>query len=290
MSNLEHSLQPLIAARDWCRLVSRLERESKAHAGTPPAKVKSQVAQLIETGVPASDLAECVRQLASAGSSLGKELALELIPRIYERDAGWVNKAIWLLAEDADWEVREYAASAVGALLQKSFRKFYPSCDAVADSGSVNQRRAVAVGVKYSSRDKTPGRCPAYLRLVGKMMHVRDIYLRKNLGPFALGDGLLRTCPTETLKQLDTWSRASDEVVLWNVAAAFGSAEASKHALRAFQILGRLADDSRKLVRMRLTATLKRLGSRNRSAAMAYLKGPESTPSMRRLLREALSA
>ena len=83
--------------------------------------------------------------------------------------------------------------------------------------------------------------------------------MRKNLGPFALGDQFVRSYPDATLARLRTWMKDEDENVRWNVAMTFSAASGARLALRAPDILEFLATDERPFVRGAVRAAQRRV-------------------------------
>jgi HEAT repeat protein len=82
--------------------------------------------------------------------------------------------------------------------------------------------------------------------------------VRRNLGPSAIGDALLRVDPKETLKCLREWSHDRDQTVRWNVAMAFSSAIGSFHWPAAKSTLERLAKGPEPLVRNAVAKAMRR--------------------------------
>ena len=72
--------------------------------------------------------------------------------------------------------------------------------------------------------------------------------MRKNLGPYAIGDGLLRCYPSQTLKYIRKWADSKDEATLWNVAMSFASYGGNKSWREGVRILTKLATDDRRYV------------------------------------------
>src|SRR6267378_3525058 len=129
-------------------------------------------------------------------------------------------------------------------------------------SRSENLRRAVVLAVKYAARREHPERTPALLDLLAPLLRDESAYVRRNLGPFTLGDGLLRIDPRTTLAQLRAWSRERDPMVRWNVAMAFSSAIGSFHWPAARATLERLARGPEPLVRMGVAKAVRRARQR----------------------------
>jgi len=86
--------------------------------------------------------------------------------------------------------------------------------------------------------------------------------VRRNLGPYTIGDALLRADPKETLRSLREWSRDRDPMVRWNVAMAFSSAIGSFHWPAAKSILERLAKGPEPLVRSAVAKAMRRCRQR----------------------------
>jgi HEAT repeat protein len=68
-------------------------------------------------------------------------------------------------------------------------------------------------------------------------------YIRKNLGPFAIGDGLLSRFPEQVLAACGKWVKSKDANVRWNVAMIFTAAAAKKFAADGKVLLKVLEND-----------------------------------------------
>jgi HEAT repeat protein len=94
--------------------------------------------------------------------------------------------------------------------------------------------------------------------LLAPLLRSQEAYVRRNLGPYTIGDALLRVNPKETLRCLREWSRDRDPMVRWNVAMAFSSAIGSFHWPAAKGILERLAKGPEPLVRNAVAKAMRR--------------------------------
>ena len=92
--------------------------------------------------------------------------------------------------------------------------------------------------------------------------------MRRNLGPFAIGDQLLRSYPQETLARLEKWAKDPNEVVRWNVAMAFSSATGAKLAEQGLPLLRELEADESKFVARAAKASLRRMQKRRPDVAL----------------------
>ncbi len=182
-------------------------------------------------------------------------------------------EALWVrLAEHADWQRREDAAWMLSELLVAHFGEVYRPCSEWVLHPSENIRRAVAVGVKRAAKVRHPEWGQSFLDLLDPLLDDRSTYVRKNLGPFAIGDGLLRCYPHLTLQRLAAWADRPDEGTRWNVAMAFSAAEAAKHVEAALPILAELAADDRRYVWRAVASAMRNLGRRRPAETVPVLE------------------
>ena len=188
-----------------------------------------------------------------------KELAAVILRPLIASNRQDVERAIHRLARDDDWEVRESAASLLGDSLERAFDEYLRPAQAWMATRDTRLRRAVVVGAKYAARSRHPERAEALLDLIEPALADHDEYVRRNLGPFAIGDQLLRSYPDATFARLERWAHEPDENVRWNVAATFTSASGARVAERAFGILAFLAGDTRPLVTHAVSAAVRNI-------------------------------
>jgi 3-methyladenine DNA glycosylase AlkC len=210
--------------------------------------------------------------LRLADYDLGTNLGCQLLTSFFPDRADDLA-VIWLrLADHSDWEVREDAAWMVSEFLLADFEEAYAWCLQWVRDSSENVRRAVVVGVKVAAKARVPEWGHRLLDLIEPLLSDRSVYVRKNLGPFAIGDGLLRCYPELTLKRLARWARRSDEQTRWNVAMAFSAAEAAKHVDSAISILTYLAADERRFVWRGVASAMRNLGRRRPTETVPVLQ------------------
>lgn len=188
-----------------------------------------------------------------------KELAAILLAPLARSNPGDVERAALRLARDDRWDVREAAAGLLGEALDVNFDHFYRSLRTLIGKDEPRVRRAIVVAAKVAARSRAPERAGPLLDLIEPALRDRDEYVRRSLGPFAIGDQLLRSYPEETLARLEGWSRDADEVVRWNVAMAFSSATGAKLVDRGLPIVRALARDESKFVARAANAALRRM-------------------------------
>lgn len=238
--------------------IDSLDRHTATeHAGTPPSAVKRKALALIREMLPRDTFATWVPKLLASPSATARELAAGMLEVVAAEDARSILPAMIGIADDDNWEVRETAAVLFARVLLASFDANLPLFRELARHPSVNVRRAVVVGAKYVAKERKASHAEALFSLIEPLMSDPNEYIRKNLGPFAIGDGLLRCFPAMAVEWLKTWSRSDDEMVRWNVAMAFSTAEARKHLDVGLPILEELAGDGRRLVWRAAAAALK---------------------------------
>ncbi len=236
--------------------------DGQVHHGRPgsPAATRQQVGERLAVALAEQSgrTARWIEVLSSSLSPTGRQVACLLLASRYEQDRVGVLRAVRALADDAHWEVREAAAGVLGALLDRDFGRVRAHCENMRSSRSENLRRAVVLAVKYAARRDRPERVPALLDILAPLLSDSNPYVRRNLGPFAIGDALLRVDPKATVSRLREWSRDRDPMVRWNVAMAFSTAIGSFHWPAARSILERFAAGPEPLVRMAVAKALRR--------------------------------
>lgn len=220
-----------------------------------------------------------------------KELAAVMLRPLAGTHQADVERAIQRIAGDGDWEVRETAASLLGYALNTHFERYLPSARSWAGTGEPRLQRAVVVAAKYAARPRLPEREGPLLDLVERALHEPDEYVRKSLGPFAVGDQLLRSYPDATLERLARWARDPDENARWNAAMAFTTASSARIGERAFGLLAGIAADERPFVRRAATAALRNIFRRRPELRGAVLEWSGGTrPVIERALRSLPAA
>ncbi len=188
-------------------------------------------------------------RLAVEPEPIARSIACILLADLWPNDRQAVLDRAVRLAVDPDWEVREWAAGIFGTALDRDFSSEYPTMQALVTHPEPGVRRAIALAAMRAAEPSKPDRAEPLIALLEPLLTDRDDYVRKNLGPFAIGDGLMRAYPDATFNALAGWAGRDDEITRWNVAMACGSGVARRYPDRAQTILDQLASDDRRLVR-----------------------------------------
>jgi 3-methyladenine DNA glycosylase AlkC len=125
-----------------------------------------------------------------------------------------------------------------------------------------NVRRAIVLAAMDAAARHKPERAAPLLALVEPLLPDRAEYVRKNLGPFAIGAALLPAYPEQTFPMLRAWAGRENEVTRWNVAMACSSAAAARYPAAASAILRALATDERRFVRGAVRSAARKLAAR----------------------------
>ncbi len=178
--------------------------------------------------------------------------------------AGWpANKDVEThmkkAANDEDWIVREYAAGAFASLLEKDFSHFSKVFLRWIKTESTFVKRAIALAVKYDSKTSDPKKWKTYLGLIHPLMSEEADYIRRNLGPFAIGDGLLSRYPDKVIHSCQKWVHSKNENVRWNTAMIFTAAAARKFPKEGRTLLKTLETDLNPFVSKAAKKALKNL-------------------------------
>lgn len=237
-----------VAAGDLDALTAWLT--SGTHHGKPgaPQAIKQAVIRVLREQLSASRQRTWTGRLMRRPEPVARTLACGLVAGAWSHDAAATARRLQKLAEDPDWEVREWAADALAQVLAGDFDGGLELCRRWVREGSEASCRAVALALAGRARDRDPSQAVPMLELVEDLMPMDGPYLQKNLGPFAVGGGFLSRFPDETLELLRRCAESDAEHTRWNVAMAFSTAAARKHVRAARAILRKLESDPRKRV------------------------------------------
>ncbi len=242
--------------------IAVLEGEKTAHAGTPRQAVKLEAVKVMRGhhGEGSAALYEAAMAFACSESEGAQEVGLVLLGQLFGHDPAEVTGVILRLADSENWEVREWAASALRRVISENFGAVYPTVKAWTGHESPNVRRAAAVASAWSAGDCTEEQCRLLLAGLTPLLEDDDPYVRKNMGAFAIGDSFLKAQPELVAAWL---GRASSHPrAQWNVAMALSAAEAAKHFGLLSGLLCGLASDERNVVRRAVYRAVLNLGKR----------------------------
>ncbi len=226
-SHFLHALE----SRDVREMLNVLEGLSTNHANTPAQVVKVKALKMIRTHYEdaSNDTYKMACALVDSASTVGEELGAILLAEHYHVNPQDANHRLYQLADSSNWEVREWAASACSIVLNHHFETYYATMLECIRSSSPNIRRAVAVAVKYTAKSRDETKADQLIDLVEPLLYDTDSYVKKNVGAFAIGDGLLRYFPAHVIRRMRTWIHIDNEQVRWNIAKIFTSAEGLKY-------------------------------------------------------------
>jgi 3-methyladenine DNA glycosylase AlkC len=263
-----------IKEKNYPGIISTLEKIKTFHAGTPKTKDKRfTISEIVKSVVDNSKNHD--KDFFTAGSmfckqkeDVAKEIGVALIWRGYKTNPEKVKDILLNIADDPNWEVREYAGSAFANALFHN-HDFYETLLIWTKHPSENVRRAVVFSA-LALRDKK--NLSKAFRLLGILMFDSSKYVKKNLGPFILGSYFGNKFPEETLKQLHKWSKIRDENVRWNIIMAFNNSFGNKYPEEALDILKYFAGDVDLSVKRALFSTLNFLSKRHEKLVEAFKK------------------
>lgn len=257
--------------QSWCSMlveqktieaVDFLNKQTGENRRTPSTEVKSQAIECCKNQFETKSLLDIASTLAVQPHPTGKEIAAYLLVETYEQDPIQVMEELVQLADDDDWEVREWVAGACGERLTGHFASFYPEMVKWTKKESGNVRRAAALAAKYACKTKNVDWAEPLFDLVEPLLFDRDPYVKKNLGPFTIGDAMLRAYPDETLERLEKWIDWDNVHVRWNIAKVFSTAVGAKHSEKGLHILKVLLNDNRIEVKRAVKSAMNNLKKR----------------------------
>jgi len=227
--------------------------------GVPVAEL-GRIEEVLKKNFDPADQYQLAKQLLKRSEYTARNIGTHLIVSGWPKNKD-VETHIKKAANDDDWIVREYAAGTFATLLEKDFPHFSKLYLKWVKTESVNVKRAIALAVKYDSKSGEAKKWKTYFDLIDPLMSEEAEYIRKNLGPFAIGDGLLSRYPDQILSACKKWAKSKNENVRWNVAMIFTAAASRKFAKDGKVILQGLLNDESSFVSR---AAKKAMGSSNK--------------------------
>lgn len=228
---------------------------SETHHGKPGL---SQAKKVRLARALSGDAVNWALRLKDSDDAGAREIAAVLLAPLWAGDDRW-EASVLALAQDADWEVREWATEPFVACYRSrpdvAHERFVRWCE----GASPTIKRAIAVASRTLAAD--PRVNPEHLLTwADAMAPEEDPYVRKNLGPFAIGDGLLPRFPDQALRHLSHWVRHPSWAARWNAAMAFSARRAAPFWDGAEAWVRALTGDDDGRVRRAAQSVLKRLG------------------------------
>ncbi|MDZ4711612.1 MAG: HEAT repeat domain-containing protein [bacterium] len=254
-----------IDAKKYPQLIPILEKVKTSHAGTAKTKDKRFVIfEIVKnitevSGNREKDFFKAGELFCKRKEAVSKEIGISLLWRGYAHDPGRVKDYLLKIADDTNWEVREYAGGAFSNTLLHN-PGFYKTVMEWTRHPSENVRRAVvfaALGLRQKEN------LVKAFSLLEPMLFDNSKYVKKNLGPFILGSYFGNKFPKETFRQLVKWGKIRDENVRWNIIMSFNNSFGNKYPDEALEVLKMFAGDADLVVKRALLSTLRSLSKRH---------------------------
>ena len=255
------SKEASLTNKDLIQVLSELEHHTTNSRGSAPAKEIDKAARLVRS----SGLATLKNSVAllDCGTTNSIELALLVLPVESNKNSNEVFEILTKYADHENWEIREYAGEMIGEFLRYHFSDYKKRLIHLRGSDSENIRRAVVIGLKYLGKYRELSLSQEILEILKLYMDDVSNYVKKNLGPFAIGDAMIDYDPSRTLAFLKEHASDDNPTVRWNVASAFSTAAGAKHHDMGFELLRELVRDNDKSVRQAALNSFKNLYKRN---------------------------
>jgi 3-methyladenine DNA glycosylase AlkC len=280
-------LRARIAARDLDGLIALVEESGRV----PTARLADKLVKKILRDETETIYAWGVA-MAGRPEWAARMMASWWFSPYYTEHKEEVRGLLLQLADDENWTIREGAAGGFARVLQDHFDEVYPLYQEWAHHPSENVRRAVTLAVMPVVRDpmQGPERAEPCLRLLEPLLADSSAYVRKNLGPFAIGAAILNHHPDLTFTILKAWrDQYDDEQVRWNLAMAVSASGGVDHVERALAFLYTLADDERRTVWRAVASAARALGKKRPNVVIPELRRWLTDASRRQVAETALN-
>ncbi|HWA05398.1 MAG TPA: HEAT repeat domain-containing protein, partial [Ignavibacteria bacterium] len=263
-------IEAALNKHDYKKVIAELDMVSTKHSGTAKMKDKRYVIAEVVRHVTVAKYKNPEREFYKAGlkilkikSDNAKEVGIHILWRGYKHNKAAVTKWLYKITDDANWELREYAAGALGGTLAAN-PEFYSTLKKWVKDNSENIRRGVVLAATALRDKNDPAKIKKAFDLFEPLMYDSSQYVKKNLGPFILGSYYGNNMPDIVLAFLYRMIKVKDQHVRWNVAMAFNNSFGNHHPNEAIKYLRILANDDTPLVQRAVKSTLNHLRKRNK--------------------------
>ncbi len=264
-------------------------QRARAEAGVFQTYVIRRLRQATEQAVTRRKVWLWTRLCSARPEIEAREVACALLDTFWRDHRKDVERLTLNLARDEEREVRLYAASTMARIIRSNFRAYFRYMRAWSRHSDPSVRRQVVIATVAVADSDHPEWARPLLDLLEPHLTDRDPYIRRNLGPFALGQGMLRVYPEETLARCEKWLGADNEIVRWNIGMAFTTPVLPVDWNRALSILRPLASDDRRFVWGAAAQALKNMVLRDPRRVRPVLRRWMEEPPLRVAVSTAFS-
>jgi hypothetical protein len=263
-------LRAAIEARDLDRLIALVDEAGRM----PTARQADKLVKRILKDEPDTIYSWGV-EMARRSEWAARMMAPWFFSPYYAAHKQEVQRLLLELGDDDNWTIREGASWGFARVLGDNFDEIYPLYQEWARHPSENVRRAVVLSVMPVVRDRAcdTERAEQCLLLLEPLLADRSQYVRKNLGPFAIGAAILRHYPDLTFATLERWrDQYDDEQVRWNLAMSVSANGGVAHVERSLAFLYTLAADERRAVWRAVASAARALGKKRPDVVIPELE------------------
>ncbi len=189
------------------------------------------------------ELATLDLEFLRAESPGAQELGALLFSSAYPYAPAELRAALGDAAQSEHWEVREWAAGALGEALSAHLGDLWPVVRAWTKSPSDRLRRAAVLALMEFGRVCPPEDVGKVLDILGDMLGDPSPYVQKSLAPFAIGSALAQRDGAVVAAKLREWAHRDDDLVRAQVALVFTAKPAARMAPRLTDVLDALSSD-----------------------------------------------
>jgi hypothetical protein len=254
-----------IGSGDYKKIISTLDSISTKHAGTAKNKDKKYVINEVASHIkkqklkdPDKEFFRIGKEILAISSDNAKEIGIHTICCGYKYNKNKVTEYLYKITNDSNWEVREYAAGALSAVV-RSNPGFIKTLKKWTRDRSENIRRGVVLAACGLRDLKDPSSFYKALTLLEPLLKDPSRYVKVNLGPFILGGYFGNHFPEKIFELLDRIIKSDNENVKWNAVMVFNNSFGNRHPEEAVKYLKILAKDKSPVVQRAVRSTLNHL-------------------------------
>jgi hypothetical protein len=227
----------LVLDCEFSKAAILLDSYRTKHANTAPIEVKNLAISTLLKVCSGEQLFEVAKSFTELNSATAKEIGIYILPKFYRENRNFVEQKILLIGDDLNWEVREWAASALEIIICEDYEIVLQFISSLVKHASPNLRRLSAVAIGYSSRCTNNEVFQTLLKLLEELLEDENPYVRRSLSPFAIGTYAIAYKTEITCNWLLNLLKHNNDDVIWNIGLILTTAEGAKHIKELFPII-----------------------------------------------------
>jgi hypothetical protein len=137
---------------------------------------------------------QVIQKFVKSKNSAIVEAGIYMIPSVYGSEPHTSENILESASRNDNWEIREFASKTAGNILSIDLDLFSNVIEKWTESGDKRLMRSAALALRRYSYNMPSSNCDRIMEMLDSMMNKNDPYMRRDPGPYTIGDSILGNC------------------------------------------------------------------------------------------------